>query len=64
MAMFHQLSTVRRTAPAASRPLLALPHSFRAAAVTDEQLVYGRSTVQARIFAPAASRRLLDVFTA
>jgi len=43
MAIFHQLSSVWRTATAASRSLLALPHLFRAASVTDEQLVYGRS---------------------
>ena len=39
MAIYHQSSTVRGTATAASRALLALPHSASAAAVTDEQLV-------------------------
>jgi hypothetical protein len=64
MAMFRQLSSVRRAAAAASRSLLALPHSIRAAALTDEQLVYGCSTVLARVLAPAAFRRFLDAFTA
>ena len=63
-AMLRQLASVRRTAAAASRSLLALPHSFRAAALTDEQLVYGCPTVLARVLAPAASRRLLDAFAA
>ncbi len=62
--MFRQLSSVRRAAAAASRSLLALPHSFRAAALTEEQLVYRCPTVLARVLAPAASRRLLDAFTA
>jgi hypothetical protein len=64
MAIYRQLSAVRRTATAASCSLFALPHSFRTAAVTDEQLVYGRSALLTRVFAPAASRRFLDVFTA
>jgi hypothetical protein len=55
---------VRRTAPAASCSLFPLPHFFRAAAATDEQLVYRCSTVLACVLPPAASRRLLDVFTA
>jgi hypothetical protein len=62
--MFRQSSGVRSTTTAASCSLFALPHSFRAAAVTDEQLVYGRSALLARVFAPAASRRFLDAFTA
>jgi hypothetical protein len=64
IAIFRQLSSVRRTTTAASRSLLALPHSIRAAALTDEQLVYGCSTVLARVLAPAAFRRFLDAFTA
>ena len=44
--------------------VLALPQSFRAAGVTDEQLVYGRFAFLARVFAPAAPRRFLDAFTA
>jgi hypothetical protein len=63
-AMLRQLSSVRRTATAASRSLLALPHSFRTAAFTNERLVYRRSAMQARVFAPSAFRRLLDAFTA
>jgi len=42
MGIFHQLSGVGRTATAASRFPFAVPYSFRAAAATDEQLVYGR----------------------
>ena len=64
MARLRQLPGVRRTATAASRSVLALPHSLRAAGVTDERLVYGRSTILARVLAPAASRRLLNAFTA
>src|SRR5579863_3311793 len=50
---------VGSAATTASSSLLALPHSFRAAGLTDEQLVYGCPTVLARVLAPAASRRLL-----
>ena len=64
MAMFRQLSSVRCAAAAASRSLLALPYSICAAALTDEQLVYGCPTVLARVLAPAASRGFLDAFTA
>jgi hypothetical protein len=64
IALLRQLSSVRRTAAAASRSLLTLPHSFRAAALTGQEFVSGRSTVLARVHAPAASRRLLDVFSA
>jgi len=49
--IFHQLSRVGRTTAATSRSLAALPHSFCAAAGTDKQLVYRRSTVLARVFA-------------
>jgi reverse transcriptase-like protein len=52
----RQLSSVRRPAAAASRSLPPLPHSFRAAAIADEQLVYGCPTVPARVLAPAARR--------
>jgi hypothetical protein len=62
--IFRQLSGERSTTSAASCSLFALPHSFGAAAVTDEQLVYGRSALLARVFAAAASRRFLDAFTA
>jgi hypothetical protein len=64
MGISRQSSGVRSTTTTASRSLFALPHSFRAAAVTDEQLVYGRSALLARVFAPAASRRFLDALTA
>jgi hypothetical protein len=64
IAIVHQSSGVRSTTTAASCSLFALPHSFRAAAVTDEQLVYGRSALLTRVFAPASSRRFLDAFTA
>jgi len=63
-AMLRQLASVRRTAAAASRSLLTLPHSFRAAALTGEWLVYGCSTVLARVHAPSACCRLLDAFAA
>ena len=42
-----QLSRVRSAATAARRSLLALPHSFRTAADTDEQLVHACSAVLA-----------------
>jgi hypothetical protein len=45
----HQLSGERSTTSAASCSPFALPHSFGAAAVTDEQLVYGRSALLAAI---------------
>jgi hypothetical protein len=64
MAILQQLSSVRRTATAASRSPLTLPDSLRAAAFTDKQLVYGGSAVQARVPAPAASCRLLDAIAA
>ena len=64
MAILQQLSSVRRTASAASRSPLTLPHSLRAAAFTDKQLVYGGSAVQALVLAPTASFRLLDAFAA
>ncbi len=64
IGILRQLSSVRRTATAASRSLLALPHSFRPAAVTLEQLVSGRPAILARVLAPAASCRLLDALTA
>lgn len=41
MAMFHQLSTVRRAAAAASRSLLALPQSGRFSAVVNKLSVRG-----------------------
>src|SRR5215472_5582894 len=62
-AISRQSSSIRRTATAASCSLSALPDSFGAAAVTDEQLVYGRSTVLTRVLASAASRRFPDAFT-
>ena len=64
MGMFRQLSSVRRAAAAASRSLLALPHSFRAAASAGQRLVDRCSTLLTRVFAPAASRRLRDALTA
>jgi hypothetical protein len=63
-AIYCQSSGVRSTTTTASCSRFALPHSFRAAAVTDEQLVYGRSTRLARVLAPAACRRFLDAFAA
>jgi hypothetical protein len=64
MGLYQQLEKVRRTTSAASRALPALPHSSRAAAVADEQFVYRRPAALASVFAPAASRRLLNGITA
>jgi hypothetical protein len=64
MGMFQQLSSVQRTATAARRSPLTLPHSLRAAAFADKQLVYCGSAVQTRVLVPAASFRLLDAFAA
>ena len=55
---------MRRTTTAASHTFLALPHSFGATAAANEQFVYRRSTVLARILAPASSRCFRDPCTA
>jgi len=64
MGIFRQLPKVGRTTSAAGGALPALPHSPCAAAVADEQFVYRRSAARAEVFAPAASRRLLNALSA
>ena len=63
MGIFQQSSTVRTTTTAASGSLFVLPHSFRTASGTGEQLVYGRPALLARVFSPTASRGFLDGIT-